>query len=136
MCCSKLETESASVNKRLSMVEEQAGEVAALREQLEAFRKASEAKEGEMFEVNFELQSAQRNLKLVTADNDELEARLEETYQAGIEQKKMLDKYEAENEALRSVPLTRPVPLLLRPREVLTRAANGAGPTRRRSRRW
>jgi len=31
-------------------------------------------------------------LKLVTADNEELEARLEETYQASIEQKKMIER--------------------------------------------
>ena len=43
-------------------------------------------------QVNFELQGAQRNLKLVTADNEELEARLEETYQASIEQKKMIER--------------------------------------------
>ena len=52
-----------------------------LRGELDELRKVAEAKEGELFETNFELQGAQRNLKLVTAENDELEARLEETYQ-------------------------------------------------------
>ena len=94
----------------------QAGEAADLRRQLSDLKKQAEGKDSEMFEVgrvthldspqgvflliphpphsqvNFELQSAQRNLKLAAGENEEMEARLEETYQACLEQKKLIEE--------------------------------------------
>mmetsp|Transcript_43005 Transcript_43005/g.104924 ORF Transcript_43005/g.104924 Transcript_43005/m.104924 type:complete len:446 (-) Transcript_43005:54-1391(-) len=111
----KLEAELASAkesadqsSKRLSVAEVQAGEAADLRAQLDDLKKQADGKDSEMFEVNFELQSAQRNLKLAAGENEEMEARLEETYQACLEQKKLiddqkrdLDKSEEENGRLK-----------------------------------